>query len=288
MSKRAIGDRTSHAAVVCRAPGELVLEDRPEPERATARCWSGCAASASAARITTSTRAATRILQYPRVIGHELVRRGAVEAPDGSALQAGRDGRRQPLRLLRRLHRLPQRQAQLLRPDRRAGRASRRRHVRADPVPEGNLYPGRQPHARPGGQHRVPGDRRPCGAPRSGLTRAQRALVDRRGADRPRHGALRRPRRGRRDDHGPRRRRARLRAGERHRGRTHRRRQRRAEAGRKGHDGDGFDVVFDATGSRASMESALRPCRPWRHATCWSAWSPRPSPSPTPNSTSGK
>src|SRR5439155_21235264 len=76
-------------AVVCRSPGDLVLEDRPEPG-APAPGWARVAVSHVGICGTDYHIFEGRhpFLAYPRVIGHELAAR-VVEPPEGSRFARG-------------------------------------------------------------------------------------------------------------------------------------------------------------------------------------------------------
>ena len=75
-------------ALVCRKPGELALEERPEPQRATGdalvriRCVGICGTDYHIYE------GSHPYLQYPRIMGHELAAE-IVEAPAGSRLRPG-------------------------------------------------------------------------------------------------------------------------------------------------------------------------------------------------------
>ena len=97
---------------------------------AGAKCWFARAASASAAPISTSTRASTRS-SNTRASSATSCPATVAEAPRAAAFAPGEEVIVLPYLELRHLPRLPQRQAQLLHADRRPRRASRRRHVRA-------------------------------------------------------------------------------------------------------------------------------------------------------------
>ena len=86
-------------------------------------------------------------LQYPRVMGHELAVE-VVEAPPGSPVGGRRDLCRQPLPLVRPLHCLPRRKAELLRQHLRARRAPGRRHDRAAFRAAGQSHSRRRPDGR--------------------------------------------------------------------------------------------------------------------------------------------
>ena len=115
-------------------------------------------------------------LQYPRVMGHELAVE-VVEAPPGSAFRRRRDLCRQPLSFLRPLHRLPRREAELLRPHLGARRApdggmaeflcaAGRESVRADGLTRRRMR-----------DRRIPCDRRPCRAARRRSQSGDNVLV---------------------------------------------------------------------------------------------------------------
>ena len=97
-------------ALVCRKPGDLAVEDRPEPRPATGevliriRCVGICGTDYHIYE------GSHPYLQYPRIMGHELAAE-VVEAPPGSRFAQGRPGRRQSLHRLRHLPCLPQGQS---------------------------------------------------------------------------------------------------------------------------------------------------------------------------------
>ena len=101
-------------------------------------------------------------------------RRGGRRSAAGVGLRARRDLRRQSLSLLRPLHRLPRRQAKLLREHFRAGRPPGRRHARAA-VRAGRQSRSRRPDRRRMRDRGVPCDRRACGAARRGDAAGQGA-----------------------------------------------------------------------------------------------------------------
>ena len=251
-------------AVVCRKPGELALEDRPEPERGEAEVLVGVRRIGICGTDFHIYRGQPPVSELSADPWARTFRRGAGGAPR-KRLTRGQTRRRQPLSLLRKLHRLPQWQAELLRADRGARRAPRRRHVRADQRAGGQSVSRRRAHPRSGRERRVPGNRCPRRRPLWPQDRRSHP-GDRRRSDRTRHRTLRRLGRRRCHHHGPRRRAARLRDRERHRGPVDRG-GRSASPNRfaEATGGEGFDVVFDATGSRGLDGGRLRPCRPWRH-----------------------
>ena len=115
-----------------------------------------------------------------------------------------RDLRRQPLPLLRQLHRLPRRQAQLLRA---RSPCSASTGTAAWPscssLPAGNLIRAAGPDVDACADRRVPRHRRPRGAPRP-IVRGRAGAGRRRRAHRPRRRALRATLRRRSHRHGPR------------------------------------------------------------------------------------
>ena len=120
--------------------------------------------SASAAPTTTSSRASIRSSPI-RASWATRFRARSLDQRRRRRIAVGRARHRQSLSVLRHMRRLPQRQAELLRRDRGAGRASRRRHVRADSGPGAKSLSGRRPVADRGRGGRVPGHRRSCRAP---------------------------------------------------------------------------------------------------------------------------
>ena len=244
-------------ALVCVEPGELEFEQRPAPRRSRSRRWSGRAASASAAPTITSSRASIRSCNYPRVMGHELAvevveapRRRRLSRPARSVVVnpylscgtciACRDGK--PNCCI---------EIAVLGVHRDGGMAE------LLALPAGNLIRADGLSARRSAPRSSSSPSAPmrCGAARiaAGDTRAGH----RRRPDRPRRRALRRAlgRRGHGDR--PRRERAAAAHVDRRRDRRHpvddSARRRRAPCT----DGDGFDVVFDATGNRQSMEAGF-------------------------------
>jgi len=75
-------------AVVCRQPGEIAVEDRPEPARGEAEVMVGVRRIGICGTDFHIYEGKHPFLQYPRIVGHEFS--GAVlEAPKGSALKSG-------------------------------------------------------------------------------------------------------------------------------------------------------------------------------------------------------
>ncbi len=75
-------------AVVCRQPGEIAIEDRPEPARGEGEVLVGVQRIGICGTDFHIYEGKHPYLQYPRIVGHEFS--GAViEAPEGSALKAG-------------------------------------------------------------------------------------------------------------------------------------------------------------------------------------------------------
>jgi 2-desacetyl-2-hydroxyethyl bacteriochlorophyllide A dehydrogenase len=75
-------------AVVCRRPGELLVEERPEPLRGKADVLVRVRRAGICGTDYHIYEGSHPYLQYPRVIGHELSGE-VLEAPAGSALKAG-------------------------------------------------------------------------------------------------------------------------------------------------------------------------------------------------------
>lgn len=75
-------------AVVCRKPGELTIEDRPEPERGPAEVLVGIRRIGICGTDYHIYEGKHPYLQYPRVIGHELAGE-VLEAPPGGAFRPG-------------------------------------------------------------------------------------------------------------------------------------------------------------------------------------------------------
>jgi 2-desacetyl-2-hydroxyethyl bacteriochlorophyllide A dehydrogenase len=75
-------------AVVCRKPGELALETRSEPQRSSDEVLIGIRRIGICGTDFHIFEGSHPYLEYPRVLGHELSGE-VVEAPKGSALQAG-------------------------------------------------------------------------------------------------------------------------------------------------------------------------------------------------------
>ena len=75
-------------AVVCRAPGELVLEDRPEPERGDGEVLVRVRRMGICGTDFHIYEGSHPYLQYPRIMGHELSGE-VLEAPSGSPLTPG-------------------------------------------------------------------------------------------------------------------------------------------------------------------------------------------------------
>jgi 2-desacetyl-2-hydroxyethyl bacteriochlorophyllide A dehydrogenase len=75
-------------AVVCRAPGELVLEDRPEPGRGDGEVLVRVRRMGICGTDFHIYEGSHPYLQYPRVMGHELSGE-VLEAPGGSPLKPG-------------------------------------------------------------------------------------------------------------------------------------------------------------------------------------------------------
>jgi 2-desacetyl-2-hydroxyethyl bacteriochlorophyllide A dehydrogenase len=75
-------------AVVCRKPGDLAIEDRPEPERRRAEALIGVRRIGICGTDFHIYEGSHPYLQYPRVIGHELSGE-VLEAAEGSALKLG-------------------------------------------------------------------------------------------------------------------------------------------------------------------------------------------------------
>jgi 2-desacetyl-2-hydroxyethyl bacteriochlorophyllide A dehydrogenase len=75
-------------AVVCRQPGEIAIEERPEPARGEAEVMVGVSRIGICGTDFHIYEGSHPFLQYPRIVGHEFS--GTVlEAPPGSALKAG-------------------------------------------------------------------------------------------------------------------------------------------------------------------------------------------------------
>jgi len=75
-------------AVVCRAPGDLVLEDRPEPERGEGEVLVRVRRMGICGTDFHIYEGSHPYLQYPRIMGHELSGE-VLEAPSGSPLALG-------------------------------------------------------------------------------------------------------------------------------------------------------------------------------------------------------
>jgi 2-desacetyl-2-hydroxyethyl bacteriochlorophyllide A dehydrogenase len=75
-------------AVVCRKPGEIALEERPEPQRGDAEVLVGVRRIGICGTDYHIYEGSHPFLKYPRVIGHEFSGE-VLEAPQGSALKAG-------------------------------------------------------------------------------------------------------------------------------------------------------------------------------------------------------
>ena len=75
-------------AVVCRAPGELALEDRPEPERGEGEVLVRVRRMGICGTDFHIYEGSHPYLQYPRIMGHELSGE-VLEAPSGSPLTSG-------------------------------------------------------------------------------------------------------------------------------------------------------------------------------------------------------
>ena len=242
-------------AVVCRKPGELALEKRSEPRRSSDEVLLGIRRIGICGTDFHIFEGSHPYLEYPRVMGHELS--GEVfEAPKGSALQAGqivvvnpyvscgdciacRKGK--PNCCVR---------IAVLGVHRDGGMCER------ISVPEHNLYPAgwftfdeaASVEFLAIGAHAVA---------RGGLDSGDRTLVIGAGPIGSRRCAVRRNSGRRSDTHGPRRRSARLRDAGWDRGTDDRGRRSTREFVPEALGGEGFDVVFDATGSRRSMEDAF-------------------------------
>jgi 2-desacetyl-2-hydroxyethyl bacteriochlorophyllide A dehydrogenase len=76
-------------AVVCRKPGELTIEDWPEPQRGPAEVLVGIRRIGICGTDFHIYEGSHPYLQYPRVIGHELAGQ-VLEAPQGSVFKPGR------------------------------------------------------------------------------------------------------------------------------------------------------------------------------------------------------
>jgi 2-desacetyl-2-hydroxyethyl bacteriochlorophyllide A dehydrogenase len=75
-------------AVVCRQPGQMAIEDRPEPARGEAEVMVGVRRIGICGTDFHIYEGKHPFLQYPRIVGHEFS--GVVlEAPQGSALKGG-------------------------------------------------------------------------------------------------------------------------------------------------------------------------------------------------------
>jgi 2-desacetyl-2-hydroxyethyl bacteriochlorophyllide A dehydrogenase len=75
-------------AVVCRQPGQMAIEDRPEPARGQGEVLVGVSRVGICGTDFHIYEGKHPFLQYPRIVGHEFS--GLVlEAPQGSALKAG-------------------------------------------------------------------------------------------------------------------------------------------------------------------------------------------------------
>ena len=150
-------------ALVCVEPGTLELTGAAgaQPSRFGRGSRPPAPGRASAAPTIHIYEGKHPFLKYPRVMGHELAVE-VVEAPAGSGpRRSRRDLRRQSVSLLRPLHRLPRRQAQLLRHHLGARRSPGRRHDRA------SVAAGGQPRS---GATAFP----PTSAPRSSSLRSAR------------------------------------------------------------------------------------------------------------------
>ena len=75
-------------AIVCRRPGELVLEERREPRRGEAEVLIGVRRVGICGTDFHIFEGSHPYLEYPRIIGHELAGE-VIEAPQGSALRRG-------------------------------------------------------------------------------------------------------------------------------------------------------------------------------------------------------
>ncbi|GAB2175019.1 zinc-binding alcohol dehydrogenase family protein [Dongia sp. agr-C8] len=75
-------------AVVCRQPGEIVVEDRPEPIRGAGEVLVGVQRIGICGTDFHIYQGKHPYLQYPRIVGHEFSGT-VIEAPEGSALKAG-------------------------------------------------------------------------------------------------------------------------------------------------------------------------------------------------------
>jgi 2-desacetyl-2-hydroxyethyl bacteriochlorophyllide A dehydrogenase len=76
-------------AVICRKPGELALEKRSEPRRSSDEALIGIRRVGICGTDFHIFEGSHPYLQYPRIMGHELSGE-VLEAPKGSALQAGK------------------------------------------------------------------------------------------------------------------------------------------------------------------------------------------------------
>ena len=75
-------------AVVCREPGIMAIEERPEPVRGDGEVMVGVRRIGICGTDFHIYEGKHPYLQYPRIVGHEFS--GVViEAPDGSTLKAG-------------------------------------------------------------------------------------------------------------------------------------------------------------------------------------------------------
>ena len=210
-------------------------------------------------------------LQYPRIMGHELSAE-VLEAPHGQRLRARRPGHRPPLPLLRHLRRLPPRQDELLHDAACLGVHCDGGMAERIVLPEKNLYPAEGLSLDQAamveflaiGAHAVrrsrliPGDRAlvvgagPIGIGTALFARiagAEVTLMDRVPAI--------------------------LDLASRITGiRLHDRSPTTAPPSAIAAltDGDGFDVVFDATGNAAAMEKSFDYRGERRRPMCWSAW----------------
>ena len=155
-------------AVVCRKPGELALEERPEPERGEDEVLRRHPPHRNLRhRLPHLSRAVIPIWSIRAIMGHELSGE-VLEAPHGQC-------------------RCKRGQIVVVNPYVSCGRCIACRNGKPNccvriavlgvhrdggmceriSVPERNLYPAGRPHRRSGGQRRVPGDRRPCRRPLS-------------------------------------------------------------------------------------------------------------------------
>ena len=189
-------------AVVCRKPGELALEERPAPD-IPPEGWALIDVSHVGICGTDFHifEGKHPYLAYPRVMGHEVSGTVAAITAPARASPLGKHVIINPYLSCGNCPACRPGQAELLRRNRGAWRAPRRRHERAGTCAGAKPASSRRPVTGRGGDGRISGRRCSRRSPIHGLRRRSR-IGDRRRADWPWHRAVCANRETARDHHG--------------------------------------------------------------------------------------